>query len=384
MRLHQLLMPSLPSILLVPLLSLQIHAADSQLPALSDTSGANKPAALSTSTPKKAASKTAAAASQTSKAANTKATTAAAKSSGPSGSTLPALTSSGTDLGGLVTGLPKLAGDDYPAPTVPPTAGAPFMQKSHLPEGTVFICVGAVLAFIGLVILAWRGIVAWSLHRSVRKSAMGQSSKYTYIGTMTDSKGLGGGVSNLGSKLASPFAGSTLTLDQLRPSSKLGGGGGGSSKLSAPGSRNSLFFSPTAGGGAGGNLMSPGTSNRGSAYLPAGYYASGQSQPGTANNHNRNSISLSNLAPPPSAGGNHGHNNKRSSRVSPPRSPSRPSTGRQSLLGTNLNLNLSTTALAGGHAASNTSESRAPSAFLEELFESASAAPPAAAPPPAP
>ncbi|RPA81167.1 hypothetical protein BJ508DRAFT_326556, partial [Ascobolus immersus RN42] len=59
----------------------------------------------------------------------------------------------------------------YPPAAVPNTNGAPFMQRSTLPEGTVFICVGSALAFLALCIFIWRGIVAWALHRSVQKAS---------------------------------------------------------------------------------------------------------------------------------------------------------------------------------------------------------------------
>ncbi|PIG84868.1 hypothetical protein AARAC_001276 [Aspergillus arachidicola] len=52
------------------------------------------------------------------------------------------------------------ATNDYPVVTVPPLADAPYMQTSDTPEGTVFIAVGAVLGFVGLALLAWRGMVA--------------------------------------------------------------------------------------------------------------------------------------------------------------------------------------------------------------------------------
>lgn len=333
MRLSHLAFLPIPSLLVLLPFHL-VSAADSQLPALTDTSGINAPARPTTT--------------QASPAATPKPTKASA-SSGAASTSANALSS--TDLGGLQSGLPKIDGD-YPAASVPPTANAPFMQKSNLPEGTVFICVGVALAFIALTILAWRGIVAWSLHRSVRRSAMAQSSKYTYIGD-AKSSARGEPNSHLGSKLASPFAGSTLTLDQYAPPST--SGKGAKSPLSAPASRNSLFFSPTASHTAGN--PTPG-STRASAYLPAGYYASNapsahtQPQPG---------ISMSTLAP----GSNRHSRHSRSFDPSPPPSSrgERPSTGG----GLGSNMNLSTTALAGGQGGG--SEGRAPSAFLEDLFD---------------
>jgi hypothetical protein len=66
-----------------------------------------------------------------------------------------------------LTGLPTIAGAGIPTLVIPFTANAPFMQKSSLPEGTFFIAVGAVLAFLGAGVLLWRLLVAWSINRSV-------------------------------------------------------------------------------------------------------------------------------------------------------------------------------------------------------------------------
>lgn len=331
-------------------------AAKSGLPALTDTAGANQPDVLisTAATSTKAAAKTSADASSA-------ATTAEAASSKTV--KLQGLTTSSQSLGsdGLITGLPKLAGDDYPPPAVPPTAGAPFMQKSNLPEGTVFICVGAGIAFIALIILAWRGLVAWSLRRSVRRAAMSQSSKYAFT---SDSKRR----YSQGKPLASPFytpgPGSTLSLDQLKPSSK-----GASSKTHS--AHGSLFFSPTAGAG----MHTP--ANRGSGYLPAGYYAAGTSAPGggAGMSHigNNNGISLSTLTP--GGGQNKPYSRARSIGPSPPASPSLAPSSRGTDLRPNT-ANLSTTALAGAASSSSLNlnlhtapQSRAPSAYLEDLFE---------------
>lgn len=248
-----------------------------------------------------------------------------------------------------LSGLPKLAQDNYPAPTVPPTADAPFMQKSSLPDGTVFICVGAALGFVGLLVLAWRGLVAWSLHRSVKRAAIAQSSKYSRVGDPRAKNGKSTG------PYFSPGPGSTLSLDRLGPSGK----GGVKTPSSA---RGSLFFSPTASTG----IQTPGT--RGSSYLPAGYYAAGNSAPsgGSGMTHiGGGGIGLSNLTPQ-----NHQYTRARSTGPSPPGSPSLPpSRGADSTLGrlgtggltmhaSNSSLNLSAPP-----------QGRAPSAYLEDLFE---------------
>lgn len=70
------------------------------------------------------------------------------------------------------TGFPTLTNVpniNYPPPSVPPTADAPYMQASRLPEDFVFIVVGATLAFIAFIILAWRIIMAWSINRSFKR-----------------------------------------------------------------------------------------------------------------------------------------------------------------------------------------------------------------------
>ena len=255
---------------------------------------------------------------------------------------------SSTDAAAL-TGLPKLAQDNYPAPTVPPTADAPFMQKSSLPDGTVFICVGAALGFIGLLVLAWRGLVAWSLHRSVKRAAIAQSSKYSRVGDPRANNGKSMG------PYFSPGPGSTLSFDHLAASGK----GGGTTPSSA---RGSLFFSPTAGTG----MQTPG--NRGSSYLPAGYYAAGNSAAGGGSGMTHiggGGIGLSNLAPQ-----NHRHSRARSTGPSPPGSPSLPpSRGADSTLARLSTPGLTMHADNSSLNLSAPPQGRAPSAYLEDLFE---------------
>ena len=279
---------------------------------------------------------------------DTSATTTSSESSSTTSSASASASASSTKAPGL-TGLPKLAQDNYPAPTVPPTADAPFMQKSSLPDGTVFICVGAALGFIGLLVLAWRGLVAWSLHRSVKRAANAQSSKYSRVGDPRANTGKPTG------PYFNPGPGSTLSLDHLGASGK----GGAKTPASA---RGSLFFSPTAGTGT----QTPG--NRGSSYLPAGYYAAGNSAPsgGSGMTHiGGGGIGLSNLTPQ-----NHRYSRARSIGPSPPGSPSLPpSRGADSTLG---KLNTAGLTMHGSNSSLNLSappQGRAPSAYLEELFE---------------
>ncbi|KAL8731782.1 MAG: hypothetical protein Q9166_003229 [cf. Caloplaca sp. 2 TL-2023] len=257
---------------------------------------------------------------------------------------LPAITS---DSG--PTGLPTRKGVKAPIPTVPPTAGAPYMQKSTLPEGTVFICVGAGLAFIGLVVLAWRGLVAWSLHRSVRKAAMAPSVQYSQLGdAKSKSKAPG-------TPFYSQGPGSTLSLDHLTAKSK-----GGSRSNTA---RSSLFFSPTAGSG----MQTPG--NRGSGYLPAGYYAAGNAAPGGGPGmaHVDGKSPLSGLRDQ-----NHRYSRARSTGPSPPGTPSLPPSR-----GAEVGYRPSTAGLSTQASTSTLStvpQGRAPSAYLEDLFEDHSVA----------
>ncbi|RMY59439.1 hypothetical protein D0863_11929 [Hortaea werneckii] len=194
-----------------------------------------------------------------------------------------------------LTDLPTLAGAGVPELFIPYTDPAPFMQKSNYPEGTVFIAVGAVLAFLGACVLVWRGMVAWSINRSVKKAAMasirGASEKPSAFGGSSTSgyqpvgggggKGGGGGGGGIYQDTA---YGSSMSLDALTSAGK---------PLKAPGAhfrdgdrkRDSsvpppgLFFSPTAqaAGGAGAGARE---SMRNSQMLPAGYYASPSAQAG--------------------------------------------------------------------------------------------------------
>jgi hypothetical protein len=151
---------------------------------------------------------------------------------------------------------------------IPYTADAPFMQKSNLPEGTVFIAVGAVLGFLGACVLMWRGMVAWSINRSVKRAA---------LASIRGSEKNGGSSAWGGSTGYAPAkgalykdVGSSLSLDALTSAGK---------PLKHDGKRDStppagLFFSPTS-QATPGHANNP---NRNSSYLPAGYYASPNAQ----------------------------------------------------------------------------------------------------------
>ncbi|KAH7306061.1 hypothetical protein BKA65DRAFT_373239, partial [Rhexocercosporidium sp. MPI-PUGE-AT-0058] len=261
------------------------------------------------------------------------------------------ITGSAVATGGALTGLPKLSGAIQPVTaSVPPTANAPFMQQSTLPDGTVFIIVGAILGFMAISVLLWRGLVAWSLHRSVKRASQHQN--------MADTKAL-----FRAPAAPAPFykysdRDSTISLSGLGHK----GGKKGARPTTAPGgaSTSSLFFSPTA-GAAGAGLANPG--NRGSNYLPAGYYASGASAiaNGQSQVHlgHQPAISLSNLGPQ-----SQGYNRARSMGPSPPDSPFIAGQSAHMTSSSTLNLNQGY----GGNE-------RAPSAYLEDLFDGENAPP---------
>ena len=206
---------------------------------------------------------------------------------------------------------------------------------------------GAGLAFVGLVVLAWRGLVAWSLHRSVRKAAMAQSAQYAQLG---DAKRKS---KTPGASFYSQGPGSTLSLDRLAASSK-----GGSKTHTA---RSSLFFSPTAGTG----MQNPG--NRGSGYLPAGYYAAGNAAAGGGSNMTH--LGGGSPMTGPGAQSNR-YSRARSTGPSPPGTPSLPpSRGAEVAYGRPSTAGLSTQASASTLNLSTAPEGRAPSAYLEDLFE---------------
>lgn len=263
-------------------------------------------------------------------------------SSVPTTGTPPSLSTDEPDIPRL-TDLPTLAGAfSYPPPSVPPTSKAPYMQHSTLPEGTVFIAVGAALGFVAVVIISWRGLVAWSINRSVRRSAangyraMADPSSYD----RSDKK-----KSALYSSVA-PM-GSTMSLEKLVPSSRTGTAGS-----KGPRENTSLFFSPTAGAG----MHTP--NNRNSGYLPSGYYTSSTAAPGggaSTTTIGGPGDRTSKLRPHSAV-----HSSPRNPDPSPPGSPDvRPSTAGLSGGDSRSSLNLTI----------NTAN-RAPSTYLDDLMSS--------------
>ncbi|KAM0558598.1 hypothetical protein ACHAPJ_004796 [Fusarium lateritium] len=216
----------------------------------------------------------------------------------------------------------------YPAATIPPTNNAPFMRHSNAPDGTVFIAVGAILGALGLAILLWRLIVGILLHRSVERAAKAQHDENAKTGFPAP---------------PAPFykytdTGSTMSLSAGRGVRRTTRG----PALSSTPSASNLFFSPTA--AASGN----GAGNRGSAFLPSGFYAAGTSSPGGQHEHN---ISMTNLRP--DSRGYFGTPSRHTMNPSPPESPS--FQGRRDISNSTLNLN-------------RPPSQRAPSAFLEDLL----------------
>ncbi|KAJ5092094.1 hypothetical protein NUU61_006964 [Penicillium alfredii] len=228
----------------------------------------------------------------------------------------------------------------HPVVTVPPIANAPYMQTTNTPEGTVFIAVGAVLGLIGLSVLAWRAIIAWSVNRSVRRAAMIHSS---------ESKRLLRGSKKKRSTVYAAAPTASVSLDKLGAATRAN-----YKPHRVPSSNSGLFFSPTAGGAGSPASLNNAAGNRGSSYLPAGYYAAaGSSTPAGAAAHSTPYSPTAGLASP-------GY---------PPSSPTLPPIGplhdpplnpRQSYGGgSTSSLNLS-----------QAPQGRAPSAYLEDLFES--------------
>lgn len=242
--------------------------------------------------------------------------------------TAPPITS--TTRSGSVPALPTLDGQySYPPASVPPTENAPFMKPSHVPEGTFFIAVGAILGAFGIAVLIWRAVVACQLHRSVKRAALAQS------------------MSNDKLSFAPPVAPFYKDNEHGSSPSVNGSAGRGVRRTqrgpipSSTPSQTNLFFSPTAPG-------ANSASNRDSRFLPSGFYAAGAASQQAGHTH---SISLTNLRPD-----SRGH--PRAVGHSPPDSPSltpRAEPARRNLSSSTVNLNRPTS-------------QRAPSAFLDDLL----------------
>jgi hypothetical protein len=277
---------------------------------------------------------------------NTASTTQKTSNSPP-----PTITGTNTaTTGGALTGLPKLTNTPivitYPPPSVPPTADAPFMQRSSLPDGTVFIAVGAILGAFGVAVIAWRGIVACLLHRSVERAAAAQHE------------------ANDKAPFPAPPAPFYKYTDRDSSPSVLGNAASRGARRTTRGptpsatpSQTNLFFSPTA---AGSSAAMAG--NRDSRFLPSGFYATNSPSPIPGHGH---SISLTNLRP--DSRGQYGAVSRNTMREPTP--PDSPQLGaRRDVSTSSLNLN---------HPPSG----RAPSAYLDDLLDENPHALPPQAPP---
>jgi len=222
------------------------------------------------------------------------------------------------------------------------------MKKSNLPEGTVFITVGAILGILGAAVLLWRGLVAWSLQRSVQQAG---SSRYA-----SDTKSMGTyRPSNAG--FSSNYDSHDMSVEMLSNQNtaytgatlspvggpKVGKRRGGDRDRDRTPTTSSLFFSPTAGA-----TPAHGTpAMLSSTYLPAGYYAPGQS---AANGG----------APVVQIGGQSsgaGYGRRDSDNYSPPWTPNkvRAARGAHGSAGDSLSLGVPP-------------KNRTPSAYMEDLF----------------
>ncbi|PFH56484.1 hypothetical protein XA68_16425 [Ophiocordyceps unilateralis] len=240
--------------------------------------------------------------------------------------------------GGELTGFPTLTRNaipTYPPPAVPPTHDAPFMRHSNLPDGTVFIAVGAILGVFGLAILLYRAIVSLLLHRSVKRAAMAQH------------------ISNSKAGFPAPPAPFYKYTDQESTMSLGGAAGRGVRRTnrgpvpSATPSHSNLFFSPTAINNASGS--------RASTFLPSGFYGAGTGSGSSAALHG-NSISLHNLRP--DSRGHYANGSRHTLSGTPPDSPQYyPRRDGGATSASSLHINTGSSAA-----------KRAPSAYLEDLL----------------
>jgi hypothetical protein len=253
-----------------------LNAQDTGLPDLNGGT-TEEPTSTTASSTAKSTTKSSTATSTEASTTDSSSATSTGSRSSSSGSFV-ATDSSGTVDAGP-TDLPTIAGAGIPTMVVPYTANAPYMQHSSLPQGTVFIVVGAVLAFLGACVLFWRALVAWSINRSVKQAAIA-----SIAGNDKASKNWGGSSSGYNPVKGNLYkdAGSNMSLEALNAAGK---------PLKTDTSRkqpppDGLFFSPTAHNRmsevnlGGSRPVSQLMGNRSSTYLPAGYYANSAAQAG--------------------------------------------------------------------------------------------------------
>lgn len=176
------------------------------------------------------------------------------------------------------------------------------MQKSSYPEGTVFICVGAVLGFLGFCVLAWRGMVAYAINRSVKRAALASimasdAKAPAWLANGVVGAGFATKKGPGGKMYRQPTDASSLSLEALTANGKKADPYSTHRASAIPTRKeqkrdpSSLFFSPTAGGLGGPGAppmagLNSNTGNRSSTYLPAGYYAAPSAQ--QQSEHSRN------------------------------------------------------------------------------------------------
>ncbi|KAK9234311.1 hypothetical protein V1525DRAFT_452754 [Lipomyces kononenkoae] len=230
--------------------------------------------------------------SETQSSATSSATTSSPGSTTSSFSALPAITitnsnslndgsNTGTALPTILISTTASSTITYPTPIIPVTSNNPFSTTSNAPEGTVFIAVGSVIGGIALAVLGWRGLVAYSLHKSLK------SSNAAYVSEPKGtSSGRGGFFSSKRQNSAGFYAtgaGSSMSLDQLTSSGRAVNTARPISAYedigiprNGPSFNTSTFYSPTAGAmgmsAPMANAVSGATTNRSSTYLPSGYY----------------------------------------------------------------------------------------------------------------
>lgn len=326
------------------------QADDSDLPDLNDEDDEEE----TTSSSAESTSASTSADSSRTTAASTSATATDSSSASSSGSSTSGASSTGDSA---PTDLPTIAGAGIPTMIVPYTANAPFMQHSSLPQGTVFIVVGAVLAFLGACVLFWRALVAWSINRSVKQAAIA-----SVTGSEKASKQWGGSSTGYNPVKGGLYkdTGSSMSLEALNAAGK---------PLKSENPRKQpppegLFFSPTAqhrmsDANLSARPLSQVMNNRSSTYLPAGYYANSSAQAGGG-------------AATGTIGGNLAPYARHSTYDSPPTTPGLNSrhlrTGSREGMGSSRNSYLDASPRH-GQGNDNLPGSRAPSAYLEDLFE---------------
>lgn len=186
--------------------------------------------------------------------------------------------------------LPTLSTSSTPAfatpiPTIPSMANNPYLAQSTLPQGTVFIAVGAILGGLGLAIIGWRMASAVAFRRSIKRSEKSGPVMSSIGGTDNQTLLYPGDPSRAMQHDGVYGPAGSMSSDNFRNQSMI-------SSSNGPGGHN-LFFSPTAevmntaigntAGTIGGSSVTStfgGVGTRNSVYLPAGYYAPGSGNGG--------------------------------------------------------------------------------------------------------